>query len=268
MRRFESYIKSIRQQGRSYFTSKQVLQDLDMSKSAFYAAIHRLKNKGDIVSPARDLYIIVPPEDHVMGCIPAEQLVVILMKHWQLDYYACLLTAGMYYGAAHQKPQIFQVMTNKRIESLHCGRIKIDFIYKKSVSDLPTQNFDAKMGYLKVSTPEVTAMDLLLYPRHSGGINNIATVLSELIESMDADRLVEVAERSQQNAWVQRLGFILEVIDVMDEDKRDLLLRSLECYLKVKKLKYMALAPGLPMRGCHRHEKWMIVENTTVESDL
>ncbi len=268
MRRFENYIKSIRQQGKSYFTSKQVLQDLDMSKAAFYVAIHRLKKKREIVSPARDLYIIVLPEDYVMGCVPAEQLVVILMKHLQLDYYACLLTAGMYFGAAHQKPQVFQVMTTKRIKPLHCGRIKVDFIYKKSISDLPTQKFDAKVGYMEVATPEVTAMDLLLYPRHSGGINNIATVLAELIESMNVKKLIEIAEKSGQNAWVQRLGFILETIDVMDEDKKERLLRGLECYLKAKKLKYVALAPGLPTRGCKRHEAWMIIENTTVESDL
>jgi len=38
------------------------------------------------------------------------------MKHLNIDYYACLLIAALYHGATHQKPGLFQVITEKRIK--------------------------------------------------------------------------------------------------------------------------------------------------------
>ena len=267
MRTFEEFIKNIRMGGRGHFITEQALSELGVSRNAFHIGMHRLKKKGDIVSPAKDLYIIVPPEDQIVGCIPAEQLMPILMQHWGADYYACLLTAAMYNGASHQKPQVFQVMSNRCIKPLVCGRLRIDFIYKKSMAELPTQDLVVKTGYLKISSPELTAIDLLAYPSRSGGLNNIATVLSELIETMNPDKLIEVAKMIPRTAWVQRLGYILEAIGVIDESRRDLVLKSLEEYLSRQRLYYVPLLRGLPIKGCQRNNKWMIIENTAIESD-
>lgn len=45
------------------------------------------------MSPASGLYVIVPPEHQAYGCIPAEELIPILMEHLQADYYVALLSA-------------------------------------------------------------------------------------------------------------------------------------------------------------------------------
>ena len=44
------------------------------------------------------------------------------------------------------------------------------------------------------TTPEATAIDLVGYQRRVGGLNQVATVLSELAERLDAKRLVAAAE--------------------------------------------------------------------------
>ena len=49
-------------------------------------------------------------------------------------------------------------------------------------------------GYLKVATPELVALDLLNYPNHAGGLNHIATVFSELIETLDPVKLINLAK--------------------------------------------------------------------------
>lgn len=49
---------------------------------------------------------LLPPEYQSYGSIPAEELVPIIMQHIQADYYVALLSAGLFYGATHQKPAL------------------------------------------------------------------------------------------------------------------------------------------------------------------
>lgn len=267
MSTFYDYVKKVRANGRQYFTVDQALADLQISKNSLYLAIHRLKVKGELVSPANNLYIIVPSEHQAVGCIPAEDLVPILMKHWQAEYYVCLQTAAMHNGASHQKPQIYQIISNKRLRVLNIGKIHIEFIYKKTIAGLPLRSIVVKSGYLKMSSPELTAMDLLLYPNHSGGLNHIATILSELIEAINPQKLIELAGKVKGKAWLQRLGFILDHIETMVEDKKNLLISKIQKELENQKIFYTPLAPELPTKGYPRDKKWKIIGNTKIESD-
>ena len=263
------YIKDIRQKGKRYFTLDELMSDLKLSKNAALNAISRLKAHGDLISPAKGFYVIVPPEHQLQGSIPAEDLLPILMKYLKVEYYVSLLSAAEYHGAAHQKSARFQVISNKRIKHpLEFGQVKIELLYKKSLAELPTQDIVVSTGYLKVATPELTALDLLSYPEKSGGLNHIATVLSELIEAINADKLIKLAAISGEKAWLQRLGYILEQIDPMDEEKAKQLIDALENYLKDKMKVFIPLAPELSKVRYPRIKKWMIIANTNIESDL
>jgi hypothetical protein len=211
----------------------------------------------------------VPPECQPYGSIPAEDLVIILMQYYQADYYTSLLSAAAFYGSTHQPSNVFQIITNKRIHhSLEFGQIKIDFVYKKSLENLPVQNFTMKAGYLKVATAELVVIDLLNYIHRSAGLNHVATILSELIESINADRLVDLAKKISPHYHLQRLGYILEKIDTMDNNKKNHVIIAIENYLSNKSLKYIPLASELPKVGYSRCKKWKIIENTNIESDL
>ncbi len=198
MTKFQNYIKAIRASGHQSFTSEEALSNLGGSRNALICGMYKLKKKGDVISPAKNLYVIVPPEHQIIGCLPADELVPILMKHWGLNYYVCLLSAALYHGASHQKPQVFQVMVNKQLKPIICGKIKIEFIYKKSLDNLPIKKTPVKIGYLNIASAELTLMDLLLYPHHSGGLNHIATVINELIENIDPEKLKQLLEYSKK----------------------------------------------------------------------
>ena len=265
----QSYIKQLRKHGKRALTIEEVLQEFKISRNYARVALYRLLQSGDLVSPARGFYIIVPPEYQTYGCIPAEQLIPILMKHLNTDYYVAVLSAGLFYGATHQKPARFQVMLNKRMNSnLVFGDVEIEFIYKKSISELPTKDFVVDTGYLKVATPELTAIDLLNYPLHAGGLNHIATVFSELAEAIDPNKLIELAEKINARYQLQRMGYILEQIDVMDEDKKAEIITALKLFLKEKMKYYIPIASEIEKMGCPRCKEWKIIENTEIESDL
>lgn len=268
MSNFQEYIKSLRATGHYSFTSNDAISSLGISRNALNCGMYKLKKKGDIVSPAKNLYVIVPPEHQAMGCLPPNELIPILMKHWNLPYYVCLLSAALYHGASHQKPQIFQVMVAKQLQSLICGKIKIEFIYKKSLENLPIQKAVSKTGYLNVATAELTAMDLLLYPHHAGGLNNIATLLCELIEAIDIEKFKMLIEHSEKKFWIQRLGYILDHIESTEPQKQSDIIQMLYQHVSNQTINLVPLAPELPTKGKPRDDRWMIIKNTNIESDL
>jgi hypothetical protein len=60
---------------------------------------------------------------------------------------------------------------------------------------------------LLVSTPEATALDLVGYQHHAGSLSQVATVLAELAERIDAKALAKAA--TTPISWAQRLGYLL-----------------------------------------------------------
>jgi predicted transcriptional regulator of viral defense system len=265
----QSYIKDIRKEGKRCFTIEDVVTQFHVLHSHARVALHRLLKTGDVISPARGLYVIVPPEHQPHGSIPAQELLPLIMQYVGANYYVALLTAGLFYEATHQKPAKFQVISDKRIKHPSAfGDVEIDFIYKKSVSGLPTQDFTVSTGYLKVATPELVALDLLHYPNHAGGLNHIATVFSELIENLDPIKLIHLAKNTHAEYQLQRIGYILDHIDVMDEKHCEVMTNALALYVKENKPNYLPLASEIPKIGYSRCKKWKIIENSEIESDL
>jgi len=263
------YIKDIRKEGRRCFTIEDIVGQFHVSHSHARVSLHRLLKTGDVISPAKGLYVIVPPEHQPHGSIPAEELVPLIMQYLGANYYVALLTAGLFHGATHQKPARFQIISDKRIKrSLAFGDVEIDFIYKKTVSELPTQNFTVSTGYLKTATPELVAIDLLNYPNHAGGLNHIATVLSELIEKLDAIKLIKLAKDIKAEHQLQRIGYILDNIEVMDDHHAEVIINALALHVAERKQKYLPLASEISKTGYPRCKKWRIIENTKIESDL
>lgn len=269
MKRFSNYLKEIRARGKRSFTLDQAMKDLNLNRDNILTSVYRAKKHGDIMSPASGLYVIVPPEHQAYGCIPSEELIPILMEHVQADYYVALLSAAAYHGASHQKSASFQIISNKRfMRPLNFGQIHIECIYKKSLTGIPTKNIAVSTGYLKVSTPEATAMDMLCYIAKSGGLNHIATVLSELIESIDPDKLLALAKSSDEVAWIQRLGYILEKLEPMSDNLTKIATDKLAEHLSAGRKRYIPLASEIGTEGFQHNKKWHIIENATIESDL
>ncbi|OGT26238.1 MAG: hypothetical protein A3I77_06350 [Gammaproteobacteria bacterium RIFCSPLOWO2_02_FULL_42_14] len=261
------YIKNNRAKGRFVFTTDQAISDLQISKNALYCAAYKLKKKKDIISIAKHLYLIVPPEYQSVGSLPAEELLPLLMAYWKANYYVCGLSAAYYHGASHQKPQTYQVMSDHQIKSIKFGKVKIDFFCKTKLTPWLVEKKIMRTGYLTISSPELTLYDLFSNRRLSGGLNQTATVLSELIESLDADRLLKIIKEIKEHAWWQRLGYMLSHIDSIDSKKQKKLLQTLRKYAKKCELNWITLAPELSTKNAIRDEFWKLIANTTIETD-
>jgi predicted transcriptional regulator of viral defense system len=114
-----------------------------------------------------------------------------------------------------------------------------------------------------VSTPDLTAVDLVDRPELGGGISNVATVLFELAETatLDPANVARLAGTFSATA-VRRLGYLLRVVDAPVDTK------ALERAVNAASLPRPALLdPRLPRQGVTDHT-WDIVVNTDVEPDL
>ncbi len=255
------YIDDLLAQGIYCFTGVEAARAQGSSVIAMRAALRRLRHKGEIAMPFRGFYVIVTPEYRKMGCLPANHFIPSLMSHLEEPYYAGLLTAAEHHGAAHHRPQAFQVIVPRSRAGITCGGVRIEFVARKNTEAIPIQDFKTPRGYIKVSTPEATAFDLVGYPNHSGGLDNSATVLSELAESIDAEKLAEIADLSPV-AWSQRLGYLLELIGEIDLADR------LAEYVRIKDPVTIPLSSSQLHKGIRQNPRWRLIPNEKVEPEL
>lgn len=254
-------VDSLAAQGRSCFTYQEFLNLAGSSEVAVKSALHRLQKKGEIAMPYRGFYVILLPMHRIVGCVPAAQFIPQLMEHLGEVYYAGLLSAAEYHGAAHQRPQVFQVMVAKVRRAITCGNIRVQFIYRKNAAAIPTELRNTTAGTIKISTPEATALDVVGYVSHSAGLDNVATILTELAERIEPQRLVEVAELSPVS-YAQRLGYLLELVGEKE------LVASLADYVRLKRPIPTALTPKVSIKGAKKDRRWQVYVNTEIDPDI
>lgn len=195
------------------------------------------------------------------GCLPPQEFIPDLMAHLGGVYYAGLLTAAEYHGAAHHRPQVFQVVVAKARRPIRCGVIRVQFIYRKNVALIPTEPRNTPSGILKISTAEATALDLVGYPEKAAGLNNVATIPAELGEILKIDRLIHVAALSP-TSWLQRLGYLLNIAGELEKAE------MIAGYINEKGAVPTPLVPKISIKGSRLDSRWQVFVNTDVEPDV
>ena len=152
-------------------------------------------------------------------------------------------------------------MLTKPRRPIRCGHVRVAFIGRNRLHEIAVQSFNTPRGTLQVSTPEATAVDLVGFHRRAGGLDQVATVLSELAELMDPYKLLEAVETAPVT-WAQRLGFLLESVDARK------LVAPLKDYVRRNAKRTTALLPGTTHRESHRVEDWKLRVNADIEIDL
>ena len=99
-------------------------------------------------------------------------------------------------------------------------------------------------------------------------LNHIATVFSELVEVLDPIKLINLAKDTHAEYQLQRIGYILEKIDVMDETNAEIMINALAQHVQENKPNYLPLASEISKIGYSRCNKWRVIENSEIESDL
>ena len=183
-----------------------------VSPDALRQALHRQQRKGRIVRASRGSqhWVIVPLQDASAGAPPLETwLDAYLSKTLGVPYYVGLLSAAEVYGASPQAVMVTQVISSGVRRPVQVGRHRLIFLKCVRVSDMPTRWIETPHGCFKVSTPELTALDLVSRQQMSGGIARVAEILQTLVADMTAQGLTTALDAAQETPSAQRLGALL-----------------------------------------------------------
>lgn len=261
VRKLSQYIEKMQSQGEYWFFRETAMQVLHFDVNAFKRSASRLIEQVKIARLKGDMYLIIPPEHRIVGCIPTTWFIDVMMRHFNLPYYVGLLSAAAFHGASHQQPMVFQVMTTKPIRPIVIGQVRLMFCYKKNILPNFYQPIKTASGSMFVSTPEMTAFDLVRYAHASGQLNHVATVFSELAESINAEKLAIFVENEWvESATAQRTGYLLEQVSNLD-------LTLLAKALRQKQTIPRWLVASKKSDMQEKNTRWNLLVNETLEID-
>ena len=123
---------------------------------------------------------------------------------------------------------------------------------------------NSETGTIYYSNAELTAVDLVQYEQHIGGLSRAATILEELSELIDFSKISESLFAYTSLAAIQRLGFILDV--VLQEEQRANDLYDLLCKY-TRTFKYVFLSTRHSADVQEKNTRWKIKINTNIEVD-
>lgn len=260
----DSHIESLLASGCYTFTRSELREQFNSGEDAIRQCLQRL-TKNKVVRQIRNgFYVIIPPEYRNAGLLPAEMFIGQFMHHLERPYYVGLLSAAALHGAGHQQPQLFSVITEKPpIRPIELKQIKIRFTVRSHMPRTGIEEKKTPAGYINISSPELTALDLMTYLKQSGGISAVTSVIEELAESMSPEKLEEAAQQAVPTASLQRLGYLLENV-LNEKDLADALVSRLQSgnYF------HIPLSPSESKSSVPINKKWKIYINTNPEPEL
>jgi predicted transcriptional regulator of viral defense system len=251
--------------GEHWVTAAGIAEILDVSDVEARQTAGRWRSRQQAFSPTRGAYVLIPPQYRTWGAVPASHFVDDLMRFLGHPYYVGFLSAAEVHDAAHQRPQVFQVVTDAHLRDREFDRVRMTFIRSAATASRPTVTVNTPTGTMTVSTPEVTVLDMASAPEHSGGLSNIATVIADLLEDskLDTAELARVAATYPASV-AQRTGWLIDL--VAREIGGDVDLDAL-IVVAAQRSKPTPLASGDEPTGPH-DLRWNIIVNADVEPDL
>jgi predicted transcriptional regulator of viral defense system len=206
-----NFVTSLQSEGRITFTRAEAIAALGITEAAFLKAAARLQKRRMLFNPRHGFYVAVPPQFLSWEAPPPAWYIDALMRHEKRPYYVGLLKAAELHGASHHAVMEFQVVTDRQLRKIRAGRSWITFYFRKDLESVRAGIVDHKTdtGGMKVSGPELTALDLLRYMHVAGGIDAVATVMTDLAERIDGQKLAALSAHFER-ACGQRLGYLLD----------------------------------------------------------
>jgi predicted transcriptional regulator of viral defense system len=188
--------------------------------------LSRQVSRGRVQSVYRGFYVIVPVQYQLKGVIPPVYYVDDLMDYVGKPYYVGLLSAAAMHGATHQRAMKTQVMTVlPRIKASGKNSL-LDWSYRQQIPEAFIVKKNAEIGMLCYSGPELTAVDLVQFASHVGGYQRAATVLAELMDSVNVERMYGLMPFTSVTT-IQRLGYLLEHV-LLRQNQADVLFQVLK----------------------------------------
>lgn len=180
------------------------------------------------------------------------------MRYLRQPYYVGLLSAAAIHGAAHQQPLAFQVITDRPTRPIEIGRVRAEFYRRRDIKRVVVASVRTDTGSMRVSTPEATVIDLVRFSRSAVGLDQVASVVADLVQSMRPEAIAKAA-RAASTADLQRLGHLLDVLG------HDEFASAIERALDGRRVRTIVLRTDIRRRTGKLDQRWGVTINHAVE---
>ena len=250
-----SWIDGLQSCGRYSFPRAEALRNSGLSTEAAGKALRRAVKSGRLVHPKEYFYVIVPLEYRAVGTPPVPWFIDDLMAAMKVPYYVGLLSAAAFHGAAHQQPQVFQVLTDRPVRPVSAGRARIMFYASKYVTQAAVAELKTPTGAMRVSTPETTAVDLVRFVKAAGHLDHVASVIGDLAPMLVPKRLVAALRVVNDIPNAQRLGYVLDLLRHRE------LAEAVHQWVERRVERFQPLRPDQPVGEVRENRRWHLQIN-------
>jgi len=257
------YIKQLQSIEEYAFSWEELVKKCHKTDTALKRELSRLVTKKEIVNLRKGFYLIIPPRYSKQEQIPVQLFAEKLFKFLNRNYYLGFYSAAKFHGAGHQQVQRDYVMTDKAFSNIKKSSLDIHFF---TTSKWPTKNILEKKsdaGIFKISSPALTAVDLIHHQNKLGGINRMLAILEELSEEINKNDIEELLTWYPHKSTLQRFGFLLEELQVDDNFSKPIMKH-------LKELRYfpVLLSPTSKQKPGAIDNDWKVDVNIKLENDL
>jgi predicted transcriptional regulator of viral defense system len=211
--RVSAVIDDAERTGRLMLSTEDIARALpSLSPKALQQALFRQQQRGRVTRVARGTgqWLIVPLMHAASGAPPLETwLHRFLTTALEEPYYVGLLSAAEAYGVSPYATTVTQVMVPHQRRPISVGRQHIVFHTRANITELPTRWHDTPDGRFRISTPELTMIDLVRRQNIVGGLSRVIEVINALAAHATADGLTATLEAASDVPNAQRLGTLL-----------------------------------------------------------
>ncbi len=258
------YIKRLQSIEEYAFSLEELIVNCNKSAVSLKRELARLVEKKEILNIRKEFYLIIPPRYSKQHQLPIQLYIEKLFKFIGVPYYLGLYSAAKFHGANHQQAQQEYIITNKSaIRNIKKGSINIRFFTSSTLPNKNINKLKSDAGLFKISSPALTAIDLIHYQTKLGGLNRMLAILEELSEEITVQDITDLLSWYTNKSSIQRFGFLLEYLQVDDE-----LINIVRDYFNNKKFYPVLLSPQAHKRPGSVDNYWKVDINIKLENDL
>lgn len=261
--RAREYIKHLLSIENYSFSLEEITSQTDSTDTSLKFELARLVEKKEITNLRKGFYLIIPPRYSKQCYIPIQLYIQKLFQSLNRNYYLGFYSAAKFHGASHQQTHREYVMIEKpKLNEIKKNDFDIKFI---TASQWPAKNILEKKsdaGYFNISSPALTAADLIHHQSKLGGLNRMLAVIEELAEEITHEDLKDLLTWYPHRSTIQRLAFIL------DEQQTGIDLKIVSNYLKSAQYFPVLLSPKKNQKAGSVDNIWKVDVNIELESDL
>jgi predicted transcriptional regulator of viral defense system len=169
-----------------------------------------------LAKPRHGFFLILRPEDTIVGAPDPVRWIDPLMKYQRLDYRISLLRAAAFHGSSHQAAMVFQVVVPKQLRDFELACHRLQFLFQTSRVFSRVNRLDGldqikrEEGFANVANVELTLLDCARYFHKAGGINAVAQIAKDIGDKADSGKIARIAA-SYESSSVRLLGFLLDL---------------------------------------------------------